>query len=50
MPGEKTESSKKVCMIRLDSLGYDASGRDVGGSEVRMAAKTAKDFLRKEGW
>ena len=49
-PGEKVEPKAKVCMIRIDSLGYDASGRDTGGSETEMAVKVAMDFLRKEGW
>jgi type I restriction enzyme M protein len=49
-PGEKVEPKAKVCMIRIDSLGYDASGRDTGGSETEMAVKVATDFLRKEGW
>lgn len=49
-PGEKVDSEKKVCMIRIDSLGYDASGRDTGDSEAEQAVKIAKDFIRKEGW
>jgi hypothetical protein len=50
MPGEKVERENKVCMIRIDSLGYDASGRYTGESEADKAVKVAKDFLRKEGW
>lgn len=49
-PGENVEPENKVCMIRIDSLGYDASGRYTGGSEADKAVKVAKDFLRKEGW
>ena len=49
-PGEKAEPNAKVCMIRIDSLGYDASGRDTGNSEAEKAVKVASDFLRKEGW
>jgi type I restriction enzyme M protein len=49
-PGEKASGDNKVCMIRIDNLGYDASGREVKGAEVLEAAKTAKQFLKKEGW
>lgn len=50
LPGESTPENGKVCMIRLDNLGYDASGRELKGSEVLEAAKAAKNFLKKEGW
>lgn len=49
-PGEKVSASQKVCMIRIDNLGYDASGRELKESEVVEAIKSAKKFLQKEGW
>lgn len=49
-PGENVPVDRKVCMIRVDNLGYDASGREVKGAEVAEAVKIAKKFLQKEGW
>jgi type I restriction enzyme M protein len=49
-PGEKLPLDQKVCMIRIDNLGYDASGRETKGSEAAEAVKIAKTFLQKEGW
>lgn len=49
-PGEKAVNNQNVCMIRIDNLGYDASGRETKGSEVTEAIKLAKKFLQKEGW
>lgn len=49
-PGENVSKNQKVCMIRIDNLGYDASGREIKGSEITEAIKTAKKFLQKEGW
>jgi len=49
-PGEEVLDNQKVCMIRIDSLGYDASGRETKVSEVAEAIKSAKKFLQKEGW
>ena len=50
LPGEKTTADQKVLMIRVDNLGYDASGRPIEGSEVAKAVQAAKQFLREEGW
>jgi len=49
-PGEKVPENQQVCMIRIDNLGYDASGREIKGSEIADAIKSAKIFLQKEGW
>ncbi|MCP4108242.1 MAG: SAM-dependent DNA methyltransferase [Desulfobacteraceae bacterium] len=49
-PAEKVSSKAKICMIRIDNLGYDASGREIAGSEIIEAARTAKQFIKKEGW
>lgn len=48
--GETVSKDQNVCMIRVDNLGYDATGRDTNGSEIAEAIKTAKRFLQKEGW
>lgn len=37
-------------MIKIDNLGYDASGRETKGSDVEEAIQTAKRFLDNEGW
>ncbi len=49
-PGEDVPANNKVCMLRIDNLGYDASGRKVKGAEVSEASKIARQFLQKEGW
>lgn len=49
-PGETSVSNHKVCMIKIDNLGYDASGRETKGSDVEEAIQTAKRFLDNEGW
>lgn len=49
-PGEDATQNNKVCMIRIDNLGYDAAGRETNKSEIAEAIKTAKRFLQKEGW
>ncbi len=49
-PGEDAPINNKVCMIRIDNLGYDASGREVEGAEVSEASNIARQFLQKEGW
>ena len=48
--GESFSSKQKVCMIKIDNLGYDASGRETKFSDVADAVKVAKRFLQKEGW
>lgn len=49
-PGEEVSENQKVCMIRIDNLGYDAAGRETKSTEIATAIKTAKQFLQKEGW
>lgn len=49
-PGEANDNDRKVCMIKVDSLGYDASGREIKESDVEDAVKTARRFLDNEGW
>jgi len=48
--GETAVSDKKICMIKIDNLGYDASGREIKGSDVAEAIQVAKRFLESEGW
>lgn len=49
-PGEKISAKQKTHMIRIDSLGYDASGRETKDSDLRDAIRSAKKFIDKEGW
>jgi type I restriction enzyme M protein len=48
--GEGTTKNHKVCMIKIDNLGYDAAGRETKNPEIAEAIKIAKRFLQKEGW
>lgn len=48
--GETPSNKDKVCMIRLDNLGYDAAGRIRSGSEQSDAIEIAKSFLNTDGW
>ncbi|NMA47398.1 MAG: SAM-dependent DNA methyltransferase [Lentisphaerae bacterium] len=48
--GERISGEEKVCMIRLDNIGYDASGRPKPGSEIDEVVTYATTFLEKEGW
>jgi len=49
-PGEARTNDQKICMIKVDNLGYDAAGREIKGSDIEDAIQTAKRFLDKEGW
>lgn len=49
-PGESISSESHVCVMTLDSLGYDAAGRDTSDSDLDQAISEAKKFLVEEGW
>ena len=48
--GEAQDLKKDICMIRLDNLGYDASGRPINGAEQDEAEAIVTEFLRRNGW
>jgi type I restriction enzyme M protein len=48
--GETRHAKHKVNMIQATNVGYDASGREQAGSDLEHVAKTAKEFLKQEGW
>jgi type I restriction enzyme M protein len=48
-PGEK-EAKANVCVIQMENLGYDASGRPISNSDLKETAKTCLEFLNREGW
>lgn len=48
--GELKENTGNVFMCRLDSLGYDASGRITNNSDLPAAVVELKKFFSSEGW
>ena len=49
-PGERFIDATNACMIALNNVGYDASGRAKEGSDIAEVIETARAFLKKEGW
>lgn len=47
---ERVDDQEKVNMIRVENVGYDASGRTRAGTDIALAVKEAKQFLAAEGW
>jgi type I restriction enzyme M protein len=50
MPGESIDPKDKVCMIKVESIGYDSTGRPTAKSDVESAVLKLRTFLSKEGW
>jgi type I restriction enzyme M protein len=48
--GENKDASYKVCMAQVTDVGYEATGRPTGRSDVQEAAQAVTEFLRTEGW
>jgi type I restriction enzyme M protein len=48
--GEKKTYDHNVYIGRIDNIGYDATGRNVNGSEIANASRELQQFLKKEGW
>lgn len=48
--GESRDKNYPVFLGRVDSVGYDASGRKTGNSELRAIETEFKKFLKIEGW
>jgi type I restriction enzyme M protein len=48
--GERSSAEYNVFMGRVDSVGYDAAGRQSGISELDETRNNLKTFLEKEGW
>jgi len=49
-PKEKQNKDAKVCLIKVESVGYDASGRQTQGSDLPQALARARAFLKNYGW
>jgi type I restriction enzyme M protein len=48
--GEKRSLDYEVHLVRLDDVGYDATGRVHESQELKEAATSLRAFLRREGW
>ena len=48
--GESHTASHSVCLVRIDSVGYDANGRRNATSDLEKATETLTAFFDKEGW
>ena len=47
---ERIDLGERVNMIRVDNVGYDASGRTTLGADIDLAVNEARRFLAAEGW
>jgi len=48
--GETPEEHAKVCLLKIEAVGYDASGRLTKKSDIPEAISTACAFLKNNGW
>ncbi|MFP6887821.1 MAG: N-6 DNA methylase, partial [Opitutales bacterium] len=48
--GERPRNDDRVCLVKVENLGYDASGRAIQGSEVAKVARHVSSFIGKDGW
>lgn len=48
--GETVSNSYKVCMLKVEAVGYDPSGRPKPSDDLSEAATTVEQFLNTEGW
>jgi type I restriction enzyme M protein len=48
--GETPDESAKVCLLKIEAVGYDAAGRLTKKSDIPKAISTACEFLKKHGW
>ena len=49
-PGEVVSVPHKVCMLKIDAVGYDPSGRTKIENDLNEATATLEQFLNTEGW
>jgi type I restriction enzyme M protein len=49
-PGEQIPEEYPVAMVRLDDVGYDATGRSHADSDLPKVEALIADFLEAEGW
>jgi type I restriction enzyme M protein len=48
--GETPIDAYKVCLVKIESIGYDAAGRTKKHSDIQEAISTIRTFLSKYGW
>lgn len=48
--GETPDEHAKVCLLKIEAVGYDASGRLTEKSDIPEAISTACAFLKNNGW
>ncbi len=48
--GEVVSEPFKVCMLKVEAVGYDASGRAKATNDLPQAKTTLEQFLNSEGW
>jgi len=48
--GEVSRQDLRICMIQASNVGYDATGREIEGSDLPAVTETAREFLQREGW
>lgn len=48
--GEIVSASHKVCMLKIDAVGYDPSGRSKAENDLGEATTTLEQFVNAEGW
>ena len=48
--GELKAPSYPVCLLRIDNVGYDATGRRTDEAELIQAQIELAGFFNKEGW
>lgn len=48
--GETPNPSSSILMLKSEDIGYDASGRPTGSSDVENCVKRAVDFLTEKDW
>jgi len=49
-PGEVVGDDYDVCMVKLESVGYDASGRSKAHTDITEVQTEILSFLKTEGW
>jgi type I restriction enzyme M protein len=48
--GQAADETSKVCLIKIESVGYDAAGRLTDKSDIAEAVTKVCAFLKKNGW
>jgi type I restriction enzyme M protein len=49
-PGETTNAPYQVCLLKVESVGYDSTGRPKGDGDLGEAAAEFEQFINANGW